>query len=174
MLSLIIHVDFLMERVIIIDDNKCSKDLADFLEANREHILFNTTMNNIKLSAKGFFEELTSGFGSEDKLAINSNQQIEIVHTRDITYLETINQITFLYLSNNTFIETSSNLNSFANRLKGSNFLRVHSNFIINLDYFSKLDINEYNTIELNNGIKVPIDPSKKSLLLNYLKKLDI
>ncbi len=163
-----------MERIIIIDDKKCEKELADFLEANKEHIRFNTTMNNIKTSAKGFFEELTAGFGSEDKLAINLNQQIEIVHTRDITHLEAIDQKTQLYFSNNTFIETSSNLESFANKLKGSNFLRVHEHFIINLDYFSKLDIKDSTTIELSNGIKIPIDPPKKSLLLNYLKKLDI
>ena len=163
-----------MERIIIIDDKKCEKELADFLEANKEHIRYNTTMNNIKSSAKGFFEELTAGIGPDEKLAINSNQQIEIVHTRDIAYVESVNQKTHLHLCSNTIIETNSNLNSFANKLKGSNFLRVHSNFIINLDYFSKLDINEYNTIELRNGIKVPIDPSKKSLLLNYLKKLDI
>jgi len=125
-----------MERIIIIDDKKCEKELADFLEANKEHIRFNTTMNNIKSSAKGFFEELSAGFGSEDKLAINLNQQIEIVHTRDITHLEAIDQKTQLYFSNNTFIETSSNLESFANKLKGSNFLRVHEHFIINLDYF--------------------------------------
>jgi|APLow6443716910_1056828.scaffolds.fasta_scaffold102752_2 DNA-binding LytR/AlgR family response regulator len=163
-----------MERIIIIDDKKCEKELADFLEANKEHIRYIQTMNNIKSSAKGFFEELTAGIEPDEKLAINSNQQIEIVHTRDITYLEAINQITFLYLSNNTFIEASSNLNSFASRLKGSNFLRVHSNYIINLDYFSKLDINESHTIELSTGIKVPIDLSKESLLLNYLRKLDI
>jgi len=163
-----------MERIIIIDDKKCEKELADFLEANKDHIRLSTTMNNIKSSAKGFFEEITAGFPTEDKLAIDSNQQIEIVHTRDITYLETVNQKTHLYLSNNTFIETNSNLNSFGNKLKSSNFLRVHPNFIINLDYFSQLDINENHTIKLSTGSKVPIDPSKESLLLNYLKKLDI
>jgi DNA-binding LytR/AlgR family response regulator len=163
-----------MERIIIIDDKKCEKELADFLEANKEHIRYNTTMNNIKSSAKGFFEELKAGIGSEDKLAIDSNQQIEIVHTRDITHVEAIDQKTNLYFSNNTMIETSSNLNSYAFKLKGSNFLRVHDNFIINLDYFSKLEIKGSETIELTTGIKVPIDPSKKSLLLNYLKKLDI
>jgi two-component system LytT family response regulator len=163
-----------MERIIIIDDKKCEKELSDFLEANKEHIRFSTTMNNIKSSAKGFFEELTAGFGSEDKLAINSNQQIEIVHTRDITHLEAVDQKTQLYFSNNPFIETSSNLDYFANKLKGSNFLRVHERFIINLDYFLKLDIKDSTTIELSNGIKIPIDPQKKSLLLNYLKKINI
>lgn len=163
-----------MERIIIIDDKKCEKELSDFLEANKDHIRLSTTMNNIKSSAKGFFEEITAGYASEDKLAIDSNQQIEIVHTRDITYLETVNQKTNLYLSNNSCIETNSNLNSFADKLKGSNFLRVHLNYIINLDYFSKLDFKEDPTIELSNGIKVPIDPARKSLLLHYLKKLDI
>jgi DNA-binding LytR/AlgR family response regulator len=163
-----------MERIIIIDDKKCEKALADFLEANKEHIRFNTTMNNVKSSAKGFFEELTLEIGPDDKLAVKSNQQIEIVHTRDITHIEAIDQKTKLYFSNNTSIETSSNLDSFANRLKGSTFLRVHDNFIINLDFFSKLDIGESKTIELINAKKVPIDPAKKSLLLNFLNKIDL
>lgn len=163
-----------MERIIIIDDKKCEKELADFLDANKEHIRYNTAINAAKLSAKGFFEALTDELGTEDKLAINSSQQIEIVHTRDITHLEAIDQKTNLYFSNNTMIETSNKLDSYANKLKGSNFLRVHNNIIINLDYFSKLDIKGSETIELITGIIVPIDPSKKSLLLNYLKKLDL
>ena len=163
-----------MERFIIIDDKKCEKELADFLEANKEHIRYITTMNTVKSSAKGFFEELTSGFVSEDKLAIDSNQQIEIVHTRDITHLEAIDQKTKLYFSNNTFLETASNLDSFANRLKGSTFLKVHDNYIINLEYFSKLDIKDSNTIEIKNDVKIPIDPNKKIFLLNYFKKLNI
>lgn len=163
-----------MERIIIIDDKKCEKELSDFLEANKEHIRYNTPLNDVKSTTKGFFEEIISGLGSEDKLAIDSNQQIEIVHTRDITYLETVNQKTHLYLKNNTIIETNGGLNSFMDKLKGSNFLRVHSNYIINLDYFSKLDFKEDPALELSTGIKVPIDPARKSLLLNYLKKLDI
>ncbi len=163
-----------MERIIIIDDMKCEQELANFLEANRDHIRLSTTIETLKSSAKGFYEELTSEFVPDNKLAITSNQHIDIVHTRDITHIEAIDQKTKLYLSNNTFIETSSTLESFANKLKGSNFLRVHHDFIINLDYFSKLDVREGKTIEIENGIKIPIDLSKKALLLNHLKKINI
>lgn len=163
-----------MERFIIIDDKKCEKELAEFLEANKEHIRYNTTLTCIKSSPKGFFEELKSEFGSEDKLAINSNQQIEIVHTRDITYLEAIEGKTKLYFANKHCIETNSNLDSFGIKLKSSNFMRIHERIIINLDYFSKLDIHDSNTLVLTNSIKVPVDPERKSLLLQFLNKIDI
>jgi DNA-binding LytR/AlgR family response regulator len=163
-----------MERIIIIDDKKCEKELADFLEANKEHIRFNTTMDHVKSSSKGFFEELTAGFGSEDKLAIDSNQQIEIVHTSDITHLEAIHQKTKLYFSNNSIIETNSSLDSFVGKLKGSNFLRVHPDFIINLDYFSKLMTGKNAFIVLSNGTSVPVEAGKENLLLHYLKKIEL
>lgn len=162
-----------MERIIIIDDNNCKRELSDFLEANKEHIRFNTTMNNIKSSAKGFFEELTAELGYEEKLAINSNQNIEIVHTRDITHLEALDQKTKLYFSNNTFIETSSNLDSFMNKLKGSNFIRVHYNYIINFDYFSKLIIGETSTVELNNRKTIPVNHDVLDGLLNYINDIE-
>jgi DNA-binding LytR/AlgR family response regulator len=162
-----------MERIIIIDDNNCKRELSDFLEANKEHIRFNTSLNNIKSSAKGFFEELTAELGYEEKLAISSNQNIEIVHTRDITHLEDFDQKTKLYFSNNTFIETSSNLDSFMNKLKGSNFIRVHYNYIINFDYFSKLIISETPTVVLNNRKTIPVNPDVIDGLLNYINDIE-
>jgi DNA-binding LytR/AlgR family response regulator len=162
-----------MERIIIIDDNYCKKELADFIEANKEHIRFSTSTNDIKSASGGLIEEITSELGSEKKLAVFSNQHIEIIHTRDITHLEAIGQRTKINFADFRFIETTSNLNSFSNRLKGSTFLKVHDNFIVNLDFFSKLNINDGQTIELSNGIHLPIDEAKKALLIKYLENED-
>ena len=162
-----------MERIIIIDDKKCEKELAEFLEANKEHIRFNTTFENIKSSSKGFIEELTAEYSDEEKLAIDSNEHIEIVHTRDMTHLEAIGQTTKLHFSGNNSIETNSNLDALGKKLRGTNFLRIHQNFIANLDFFSKLSLGEDPVLLLNNGIKLPIDKDKKNLLISYLKKME-
>jgi DNA-binding LytR/AlgR family response regulator len=158
-----------MERIIIIDDKKCEKELAEFLEANKEHIRYSTAVNDIKSTSNSFFEEISSKMGSADKLAIVSNQLIEIVHTRDITYFETLGQKTRIHFSDNRFMETYGTLDSFSNRLKGSTFLRIHENFIVNLDFFSKLNLTEGQTIELSNGIHLPVDQARKVLLVKYL-----
>ncbi len=163
-----------MERIIIIDDKKCEKELADFLEANKDHIRYSNTLENIQSNAKGLYEELTTHGRNDEKLAISSNQHIDIVHTSDITHLEAGDQKTILYLMNKSAIETKSNLDSFLIKLKGSNFLRVHKNYIVNLDYFSKLIRGKSTSIQLSNGTSVPVDAAKENLLLNYLNKIEI
>ncbi len=108
-----------MERFIIIDDKKCEKELAEFLEVNREHIRFNSSLDNLKTSTKAFFEELAADYSTDEKLAVNSNQQIEIVHTRDITHIEAREQSARLHLADNKYIETNSDIESLGKRLKG-------------------------------------------------------
>lgn len=162
-----------MERIIIIDDKKCEKELAEFLELNREHIRFNSSMDNLKTTTKAFFEEIASDFSVDEKLAVNSNQQIEIVHTRDITHIEAMEQSARLHLADKRYIETSSDLESLGKRLKGSNFIRIHKNYIINLEYFSKLGLGPETGLYLQNNTRLPVEQEKRSLLINYLKQIN-
>jgi two-component system LytT family response regulator len=162
-----------MERFIIIDDKKCEKELAEFLEVNREHIRFNSSLDNLKTSSKAFFEEIASDMGADEKLAVNSNQQIEIVHTRDITHIEAMEQSARLHLADNRYIETNSDIDALGKRLKGSNFIRIHKSYIINLEYFSKLNTGIETSVLLSTGTELPVAEDKKNLLLKYFKELE-
>ena len=158
-----------MDRIIIIDDKKCEKELSDFLEANKEHIRFNTTMNNFKSSTKDFFEELTTELVSDEKLAINSNQHFEIVHTRDITHVEDMGLQIRIYLINNKFIDAASKFDDFEKKLIGHNFIRIHDKFIINFNHFSKLNMGVTPAIALNNGATIPVNPNMLDQVLKYI-----
>jgi DNA-binding LytR/AlgR family response regulator len=162
-----------MERIIIIDDKNCRRELSDFIESNKEHIRFNSSIEKMKNTTRAFFEELASDTGSENKLAVSSNQHIEIVHTRDITHIEATGLTTSLHLSNKSIIEANSTLEQLSLKLKGSNFIRIHNDFMVNLDYFSKLDLGSTTFMLLDNGINLPVDPDKKSLIIKYLKDIE-
>ncbi len=44
---------------------------------------------------------------------------------------------------------------------------------MVNLDYFYKLDLGSTTFMLLNNGINLPVDPDKKSLIIKYLKDIE-
>jgi DNA-binding LytR/AlgR family response regulator len=162
-----------MERIIIIDDNNCKKELADFLEANKEHIRFNSLVTRFKSSPKGFFDELVTEYHEHDKLAINSNQHIDIIHTSDITYIESLGTRSGLHFINEVVIETLSSIDVFEEKLKGRNFIRVHDRYIVNFDYFSKLNVGKNPTVVLVNGNTLPVNTVLTDWILSYLEKME-
>jgi DNA-binding LytR/AlgR family response regulator len=162
-----------MERIIIIDDNNIKQELADFLEANKEHIRFNSSVNNFKSSAKGFFDEMVTENDKTDKIAINSNQHIDIIHTRDIIYIESLGTRSGLHFINDVVIETTSSIDVFEEKLKGRSFIRVHERYIINFDYFSKLNIGTNPTVVMVDGSTLPVNPALTDWILSYLAKME-
>ncbi len=161
-----------MERIIIIDDMNCKKGLQEFLEANKEHIRYSTTIDNLKNTTKFFIDELTGNYESENKLAVNTDKQINIIHTHEIIYLEASGKKTKLHLSNNKCVEAINSIDSYGKKLISANFIRVHEQYIVNLEYFSKFNFKNKLELELHNGITIPVDTNKKDLLINYIENI--
>jgi len=161
-----------MERIIIIDDNNCKKELADFLEANKEHIRFNSSLDDFKTTSKGIFEELVAEVEMEDRLAIDSNRQIDIIHTRDITYIEALGPRTALHFENNNCIETGCSIDGYEKKLIGHHFIRIHDNYMINTDYFSKLNLGNNPAAVLKNGAVLPVNPAEINRLITYINSI--
>ena len=138
-----------MERIIIIDDLNCKDDLQAFLEANKEHIRINTPIDNLKNTSKFFIEELSGNYESENKLAVNTDDQINIIHTQEIIYVETTGNKTKLHLSNGKCVEAITDLDSYEQKLANASFIRIHKLFIVNLDYFLKFNFKNKLQVEL-------------------------
>jgi len=162
-----------MEQIIIIDDNNCKKELSDFLESNKDHIRFNSSLVNFKNSTKGIFEELVSENEMDGKLAINSNHQIEIIHTRDITHVEDMGPQIRIYSINNKFIEAASKFDDFEKKLIGHNFIKIHDRYIINFNHFLKLNIGLAPAITLNTGVTIPVNPNMLDPFLKYINDIE-
>lgn len=163
-----------MERIIIIDDNSCKKELADFLEAHKEHIRYNSSLVNFRSTANGIFEELVSHPEAKDKLAIDSHQRIDIVHTRDISYIEALGSKSGLHFSNGSYLETSGSLSSFEEKLKGRNFITIQNRFLLNLGFFLKFIMGEHPEIILVTGESLPVNREGIEPIINYLNSLEI
>lgn len=162
-----------MERIIIIDDLNCKDDLQAFLEANKEHIRINTPVDNLKNTSKFFIEELTGNYESENKLAINTDKQIKILHTNEIIFIEAEGSKTNLHIKNDKCIEAITDIDSYEEKLANSNFIRIHEKYIVNLEYFSKFNFKNKLQVDLTNGISLPVDPDKKDMLIKYIENIN-
>ena len=162
-----------MERIIIIDDMNCKEGLQEFLEANKEHIRYSTTIDNLKNTTKFFIDELTGNYESVNKLAVNTDKQINIIHTHEIIYLEASGKKTKLHLNNGRCVEALTDIDSYEQKLANSSFMRIHESFIVNLDYFSKFNFKDKLQMELNDGMNLPVDHDKKEALINYIENIN-
>jgi DNA-binding LytR/AlgR family response regulator len=162
-----------MERIIIIDDLNCKEELQKFLEANKQHIRINTSVEDLKNTSKFFIEELTGNFELGNKLAVNTDKQVNILHTKEIIYIEAAGTKSKLHLKNDKNLEATTDIDSYESKLEHSNFIRIHDNFIVNLDYFLKFNFKNTNEVELINGTNLPVDSNRKDLLINQIENIN-
>ncbi len=86
------------------------------------------------------------------------------VYTNDIIYVEIINRKTkIVTISNEYFSEKK--IDFWDEKLKEPTFFKVHSSFIININYITKY---ERDLLELNNSYKVPISYRKQKSFRNH------
>lgn len=101
-------------------------------------------------------------------IAISSSSKIEIIHIKDIIYLEADGRYTIFYLTNNNIKIASKNLGEYEKQFNG-NFFRVHHRYIVNLSMVSSINKTAGNYCELINGKTLPIAKRRQDELHKFL-----
>jgi len=160
-----------MERIIIIDDHLCKAELAEFLEANKDHIKLNSTIENLKSTTRIFFNELAEGENENNKLVIDSEEKINFIKARDIIRIEFLEGKSKIYLKKGNPLETRQDIDSIEKKLPENYFLRVHELHLINLDYLSSCRFVHQPSVHLTNGEVLPISENRKAHIMKQLEK---
>lgn len=108
--------------------------------------------------------------GNKNKLLISSKTGIESVELRDITFLESRSNYTYIYLNPSKSILTSKTLKEFEAQLceENNSFIRVHHSFIINVNKVLRF-IKSDDTIVMSDEQKVPLAKSRKAEFFRWL-----
>lgn len=99
------------------------------------------------------------------KLAIPSSSGISFIDFAEIIYVEASDNYSKLVLTNGNNIIISRTLKDVQEVLEERHFLRVHRQFIINLNYLKQFNRNE-SILTMNNGVTIPIARNQKEKIM--------
>ncbi|SFF30017.1 LytR/AlgR family response regulator transcription factor [Thermoflexibacter ruber] len=105
------------------------------------------------------------------KLVLKDSDNIYIVSTQEILYLQAHNNYTSFFLTENRKIVVSKTLKEYEQLLENSGFFRTHQSYLINLAYLQRIDKREGGSIVLQEKIYLPLAQRRKDSLLKMLEK---
>lgn len=101
-----------------------------------------------------------------DKIALPFQNGVSFVQITDIIYCEADNNYTKFYLKNGQVTLISKILRDIQETLEERNFLRVHRQFLVNLDQISRYVKGEGNYLIMSNDTTIPVARNQKDKLI--------
>lgn len=160
-----------MDKIIIIDDSGIKKELEVFLLANREHIRLSSDMDEVSLGQNPALKEIINRYEEKHKVKIQSKDYVRFYKLSEIIYIKSFENKSTLYQDNNNSIILNETIDSIENQLLDFPFLRVHLNYIVNLNHVVRVSGKIEDSIELTNGDIVPVSKAKNEIIIDFLNK---
>ena len=101
-----------------------------------------------------------------DKIALLFQNGVSFVQITDIIYCEADDNYTKFYLKNGQVTLISKILRDIQETLEEPNFLRVHRQFLVNLDQISRYVEGEGNYLIMSNDTTIPVARNQKDKLI--------
>lgn len=107
-----------------------------------------------------------------DRLAISSQDGLQIIDTNEIVHCESESNYTKIYLRNNQKILVSRTLKDLEELLDSEQFFRLHHSHLVNLRSVRRYLRGEGGEVVLENGANVPVARSKKEEFLRRFARI--
>ncbi len=104
-----------------------------------------------------------------DKLAIATHTDIRFIALARISFMESDNNYTSIYLDDGSRLVASKNIGHYEALLEDSGFLRVSNTNIVNLKKVVRFIKSKSGTLELGDGRLIQVSSAKKEKLLRML-----
>ncbi len=106
-----------------------------------------------------------------DKIAVPSGNLILFISLNDIMYLKGDGAYSDVFLQDKTKHTVSRNLKNFEEIIcLNNNFVRAHKSFIVNLDFVKAFNKSDGGSLDLANGLQIPVSPEKSSFILEKIQ----
>jgi len=102
-------------------------------------------------------------------MKIISENQILFFKDIEIIRFESTAHSTIIHFLNGTTSNIVESINSIEKQLKDSDFIRIHEDHIINVNYIAKIADDFSDSIELENGVLLPVNKKTKDMIIHLL-----
>lgn len=91
--------------------------------------------------------------------------------TSDIIRIEANGNNTFVFLHEGISVSSSESIDQLEEETSSAFFFKVHPEHLINLNFMSKINLGTPPSVEMCDGVIVPLQEGKQSELLKYFEK---
>lgn len=110
-------------------------------------------------------------FMRQDRLALRSQQFVQIVELKEICYLQADNGYTTVFLDGGKKVVTTRTLKEYEELLPGGTFLRIHHSYLVNERHIHRYHHKD-GCLIMKDGTHIPVSDRKKDLINTYYKSL--
>ncbi len=107
-----------------------------------------------------------------NKIAITIAEGVQLVKIDDIIYFKSDGNYTTVFLKNEKNILVSRQIGKFEEMLMTESFFRIHSSYLINLNYVSKYIRSDGGYVVMENGESISVARNRKEEFLNVLGRV--
>lgn len=149
-------LDYLLKPI----DNK---ELSDALEK------FRVNKNSDEAEAINNFKTTLQQRKVFEKLAIATLTDIKFINLDKITYLESDNNYSTIYMENKQRLVSSKNIGYYEDLLEINNFFRINNSHLVNLKKIERFLKSKTGSVELEDGKILQVSAGKKEKLIKLL-----
>jgi two-component system LytT family response regulator len=160
-----------MERVIVIDDKYCKKEIDALLIKYKKSVKLDMETNSMvrnMAQAQESFPELNR---EERRVLINGSNSSVLVKLKDIVRCQSNRNYTELHLQNGNKLTVSRPLKQFAELALFSDFARVHVSHLVNINYIDRFNKADGGSLLLLNGTRLPVSKRRRD---EWIRKMEI
>lgn len=110
--------------------------------------------------------------GTADKIAIHTQDKIQLINIHDIIRIEADSNYCFIHLHNEPKILVSKTLKEYENMLDPEAFIRVHQSHLIQIKWIKAYIKTDGGFLLMHDHSKIPVSVRKRSGVLELLKKM--
>ena len=110
-------------------------------------------------------------FMQQDQIALRSQDFVQIVELKDISYLQGDSGYTTVFLKGGNKMVTIGILKDYEELLSGGSFLRTHKSYLVNKRYIHRYHHKE-GYLYMKDGTQIPVSDRKKETIVTYFKSL--
>ena len=107
-----------------------------------------------------------------NKIAITITEGVQLVNLDDILYFKSDGNYTTVFLKNGKNILVSRQIGKFDDALSDESFFRIHSSYLINLNYINKYIRSDGGYVLMENGETITVARNRKDDFLNLIGKM--
>lgn len=124
---------------------------------------------SLELSVKylALFENLKTKYPK--KLALFTTDSIEYVNVDDVIHIEAQGSYSFVHVVNSSKVTVLKNMKEFQDMLDEKCFFRTHNSHIINLRHVLRFNMKQGGSIEMSDGMLIPIARRKKDVFVDLM-----
>ncbi|NQX90586.1 MAG: response regulator transcription factor [Flavobacteriales bacterium] len=114
-------------------------------------------------------DTLKTNMDGPQKLALNSQDKIQVVNISEVVRLESSGSYTLFCMADGEQILVTRTLKEFDQMLEDQGFIRVHQSHLVNLEYIKEFNKSDGGFLVLRDKKEVPVSSRKKSAVMRVL-----